>query len=112
MRERAGSGAMAVDVPDGATVDAAMAAALGQMEGERVLPSRLMKAVNGEYVKGDAVLREGDELALIPPVSGGCRGHSFWAVSKRPQVGGGGECPMWTGWTVCRGGEGARGHIF
>jgi len=28
-------------------------------------------AVNGEYVDLDFVLHEGDELALIPPVSGG-----------------------------------------
>ena len=76
MRERAGSGVMAVDVPDGATVDEAVAAAVRQMEGEWVLPSRLMRAVNGEYVEGDAVLHEGDELAVIPPVSGGAAGAS------------------------------------
>jgi molybdopterin converting factor subunit 1 len=28
-------------------------------------------AVNREYADRDAVLREGDEVALIPPVSGG-----------------------------------------
>jgi molybdopterin converting factor small subunit len=28
-------------------------------------------AVNGEWVTPDAVLRGGDELALLPPVSGG-----------------------------------------
>lgn len=31
----------------------------------------LMYAVNGEYVSHDHALRDGDELALIPPVSGG-----------------------------------------
>lgn len=30
-----------------------------------------MTAVNMEYVSPDAPLREGDELAFIPPVSGG-----------------------------------------
>jgi molybdopterin converting factor subunit 1 len=33
----------------------------------------LMYAVNAEYVSSDHPLRGGDELALIPPVSGGGR---------------------------------------
>ena len=32
---------------------------------------RVAYALNETYVKADAVLSEGDELALIPPVSGG-----------------------------------------
>ncbi len=71
MRERAGSGAMALDVRDGATVDEAVAEVVRTGQDGRAFPSRVMKAVNGEYADGDAVLREGDELALIPPVSGG-----------------------------------------
>ena len=74
MRERAGSGAMALDVADGTTVDGAVGAVMRELEGDRLLPPRLMRAVNGEYVDGDAVLGEGDELALIPPVSGGAEG--------------------------------------
>jgi molybdopterin converting factor subunit 1 len=35
------------------------------------LDSSLMYAVNAEYVTADQPLRDGDELALIPPVSGG-----------------------------------------
>ena len=30
-------------------------------------------AVNQEYVQRSAVLREGDEVALLPPVSGGSK---------------------------------------
>jgi len=71
MRERAGIGERTFDLPDGTTVaDAIQAAAREAGEGW-LLPSRLMTAVNGEYAEGDAVLRDGDELALIPPVSGG-----------------------------------------
>jgi molybdopterin converting factor subunit 1 len=29
-------------------------------------------AVNREYARPEEVLREGDEVALLPPVSGGC----------------------------------------
>jgi molybdopterin converting factor subunit 1 len=31
-------------------------------------------AVNQEYARMDAVLEDGDEVALLPPVSGGCEG--------------------------------------
>ena len=33
--------------------------------------SSLMIAVNAEYGNSETVLQEGDEIALIPPVSGG-----------------------------------------
>jgi molybdopterin converting factor subunit 1 len=33
---------------------------------------RLLYAVNQEFSTPDSPLREGDELAFIPPVSGGC----------------------------------------
>lgn len=32
---------------------------------------RVLLAVNGEYVEEDRELKEGDEVAFIPPVSGG-----------------------------------------
>jgi molybdopterin synthase sulfur carrier subunit len=32
---------------------------------------RVLFAVNGEYVEEDRELKEGDEVAFIPPVSGG-----------------------------------------
>jgi len=35
------------------------------------LADKVMYAVNQEYASAEAPLREGDELALIPPVSGG-----------------------------------------
>ena len=33
--------------------------------------STLLFAVNEEYVSGDQILKPGDQLALLPPVSGG-----------------------------------------
>jgi len=33
--------------------------------------SSFMIAINGEYVAPDAVISQGDEIAIIPPVSGG-----------------------------------------
>ncbi|MBM3278339.1 MAG: molybdopterin converting factor subunit 1 [Candidatus Handelsmanbacteria bacterium] len=35
------------------------------------LKEKLVVAANAEYIDGDAVLKDGDEVALIPPVSGG-----------------------------------------
>jgi molybdopterin synthase catalytic subunit len=35
----------------------------------------LMYSVNAEYVPPDHTLRDGDEVALIPPVSGGSGAH-------------------------------------
>ena len=37
----------------------------------RLPRSRVRVAVNGEFVEWDRVLREGDEVAFLPPVSGG-----------------------------------------
>ncbi|GAC1316848.1 MAG: molybdenum cofactor biosynthesis protein MoaE [Thermoleophilaceae bacterium] len=66
LRERAGAREISIELPDGARVADALAGLGGLAEG---LP--LVMAVNREYAPVDQVLRAGDELALIPPVSGG-----------------------------------------
>ncbi len=33
--------------------------------------NRVRAAVNGEFVAGSAILRDGDEVVFIPPVAGG-----------------------------------------
>ena len=35
------------------------------------LPEHTLCAINQDYVKTDAVIRDGDELAFFPPVTGG-----------------------------------------
>ncbi len=42
---------------------------------EERLWESLAVAVNREYAAASVVLREGDEVALLPPVSGGCFAH-------------------------------------
>ena len=66
LRERAGASEVVLDLPDGSRVDDALAELNGLADG---LP--LVMAVNREYARGDQELDAGDELALIPPVSGG-----------------------------------------
>jgi molybdopterin synthase catalytic subunit len=66
LRERAGTGRRDLDLGDGARVGDVWA----QLElGEE--PVGLVYAVNRAYVDRDGELAEGDEVALIPPVSGG-----------------------------------------
>ncbi len=36
-----------------------------------LMPGRIMVSVNQEFVKSDAPVRDGDEIALMPPFSGG-----------------------------------------
>ena len=66
LRERAGEATRDLDLPAGSRIDDAWRA-LGI--GER--PAGLLFAVNRRYVDGEHELADGDELALIPPVSGG-----------------------------------------
>ena len=67
LRERAGFPGREVDLPDGASAGDVWAA-FPELGGE---PPGLVYALNREYVGADARLADGDELALIPPVSGG-----------------------------------------
>jgi MoaE-MoaD fusion protein len=66
LRERAGARQITIELPDGARVRDALDE-LGDLAAD--LP--LVMAVNREYAPEDHVLDPGDELALIPPVSGG-----------------------------------------
>jgi molybdopterin converting factor subunit 1 len=72
LRERAGREEVEVELPEGANVREAMDAVAGE-HGLADLFSRMpvVMAVNREYASGDTTLSEADELALIPPVSGG-----------------------------------------
>jgi molybdopterin synthase catalytic subunit len=66
LRERAGAGEIELDLPEGARVRDALDR-LDHLAGG--LP--LVMAINRDYADADSELRPGDELALIPPVSGG-----------------------------------------
>lgn len=70
LRERAGSRSVTLDLPHDARVTDVLdrTAALGR-------GASLVVAVNREYASPDTVLRAGDEVALIPPVSGGSPMH-------------------------------------
>jgi len=72
LREGAGRDSLRIELPEGATVADALDA-VGREPGLEELISKLpvRAAVNREYSAPERPLAAGDELALIPPVSGG-----------------------------------------
>jgi MoaE-MoaD fusion protein len=71
LKDAAGVSQLNLDVPHGATVAEAKAAlAAHSPKTEKWLP-HVRVAVNQEYTSDEQTLEEGDELAFIPPVSGG-----------------------------------------
>ena len=74
LRERAKTNSLSVTLKDGATVQDAIDAVSGMVQGGLKERGYTMLAVNRQYVTGDYILKDRDELALIPPVSGGSVG--------------------------------------
>jgi len=66
LRELAGAGERELELPDGSRVGDAWAA-LGLGEA----PGGLLYAVNKAYAPAERELADGDEVAFVPPVSGG-----------------------------------------
>jgi MoaE-MoaD fusion protein len=77
LRERAGTDSVQLELPDGARVGDALEHLSWLTEG-----STVVMAVNEEYADVATTLSAGDELALIPPVSGGGGG----AGGRTPRV--------------------------
>ena len=70
-REKVGQGQVALDLPDGVTVGDLAEEAVRRYPGLVHSPEALVVAVNWEYRDHLYRLDDGDEVALIPPVSGG-----------------------------------------
>jgi molybdopterin converting factor subunit 1 len=79
LRERAGAGEIELELPEGARVSDALAELAPLTDGVPVV-----MAVNQEYAEAEAVLSSGDEIALIPPVSGGSVGAQHARVTGEP----------------------------
>ncbi len=76
LRELAGTRATEIELPTGSTADAVWPALDLGAE-----PPGLLLAVNRSYAARDTMLVDGDEVALIPPVSGGAFRLSEHALS-------------------------------
>jgi molybdopterin synthase catalytic subunit len=79
LRELAGTSERELELPEGARV----ADVWRRMPELGTEPEGLLYALNQEYVKPDRELADGDELAVIPPVSGG----AFRLTSNRIDLG-------------------------
>ena len=70
-RQRAGSPEVAVELPERSTVGVLRRAVADQHPALAPLLPGMMVAVENAYAGDEVEIREGQEVALIPPVSGG-----------------------------------------
>jgi molybdopterin synthase catalytic subunit len=86
LKDWLGSSEATVELPDGSTV----AELLLQVPGNNPAPPGLFKgiavSVNAEYAAITQVLREGDEVGLLPPVSGGSHESPFLTALTREVI--------------------------
>ena len=80
-REKVGKSQFELDLPDGSDMEQLARAIVALHPTITQNPLRLAIAVNQEFVDSDTILKDGDEIALIPPVSGGCI-HSQKLIRK------------------------------
>jgi len=71
LREQAGTDAETVEVRPGSTVDEVYDALQKAHAGLEANRESVRVAVNQEFADWDAIVSDGDEVAFIPPVSGG-----------------------------------------
>ncbi|MEQ1572895.1 MAG: molybdopterin converting factor subunit 1 [Vicinamibacterales bacterium] len=71
LRDLAGTGELVRDVAGPATVQTVWTSLVSEMPSLGEYEKAMSVAVNAEYARMAAPLREGDEVAFLPPVSGG-----------------------------------------
>ncbi len=70
-RERAGRSHLQLELPEGATVADLTTEVRHHFPSLAPPDVKIVVAVNAEYAEPETVLHQGDEVCLIPPVSGG-----------------------------------------
>ena len=71
LRDLAGSGELVRDVPGPATVQSVWRVLVAEMPALQDYERTMSVAVNADYSKMTAPVGDGDEVAFLPPVSGG-----------------------------------------
>ena len=70
-REIVGQGEVAIELKEGSTVGDLMEGIFSRFPGLKGMAGSLVFAVNRELAERSVGLRDGDEVGVIPPVSGG-----------------------------------------
>jgi molybdopterin converting factor subunit 1 len=81
LKDAFGQGFEEMELAEEASVADLIAACRGRYAGATEIWDSMAVAVNQEYARAVVVLREGDEVALLPPVSGG------WASKRKRNTG-------------------------
>ncbi len=74
LRENVGVGEISLDVDGMKSIEdvlTVIASELGIKLSQRLRDEDVTIAVNQEIVKGPVILRDGDEIAFLPPITGG-----------------------------------------
>ncbi len=71
-RELAGTGSLELDVPAKSTALDVFDRVAESYPDMRSMRQSTLMAIESEFVKPQTELTDGEELALMPPVSGGC----------------------------------------
>jgi molybdopterin converting factor subunit 1 len=71
LRDLTGAAELARDLPEGATAAAAWDALTREFPALTAYTASVSCAVNEEYARTSQALKDGDEIAFLPPVSGG-----------------------------------------
>jgi molybdopterin converting factor subunit 1 len=77
LKDLVGHGRSEMNLAESASVGELLEAHRGMAKGQEALWESIAVAVNQEYARPEDVLREGDEVALLPPVSGGSFGFGL-----------------------------------
>jgi molybdopterin converting factor subunit 1 len=74
LRDIAGAAEMRREIPDippGATIRTVWKQLAGEYPGFAAYERSMSSALNADYARMDAEVHDGDEIAFLPPVSGG-----------------------------------------
>ncbi len=74
LRELAGAAELACEVPEGARVADVWRWLVDRHPGVAPYSSSVSSAVNADFARMDREVADGDEVAFLPPVSGGSPG--------------------------------------